>query len=68
MKQLFTLLSFFVFNGLLFTSTVWAQAGANDPTFNTFDDGTYGDGSGANNEVLPFRWTVIGVLLMVVVV
>jgi len=49
MKQLFTLLSFFVFNGLLFTSTVWAQAGANDSTFNTFDDGTYGDGT--NNTV-----------------
>ncbi|TVQ77493.1 MAG: T9SS C-terminal target domain-containing protein [Flavobacteriales bacterium] len=37
---------------LLFTSIVsFAQFGANDPTFNTFDDGTFGDGSGFDDRV-----------------
>ncbi|WP_341904875.1 T9SS type A sorting domain-containing protein [Fluviicola taffensis] len=36
---------------LLVSTCALAQPGANDPTFNTFDDGAYGDGSGFNNTV-----------------
>ncbi|MCC5916598.1 MAG: T9SS type A sorting domain-containing protein [Cryomorphaceae bacterium] len=37
---------------LLFTSIVaFAQFGSNDPTFNTFDDGAFGDGSGFDDRV-----------------
>jgi hypothetical protein len=45
MKQLITFFSFFVFTFFISTGSAWAQPGANDPTFNTFDDGTYGIGA-----------------------
>jgi uncharacterized delta-60 repeat protein len=34
---------------LMIVQVSFAQQGANDPTFNTFDDGTFGDG--ANNQI-----------------
>jgi uncharacterized delta-60 repeat protein len=46
MKKLLSTLLFF-----LITLFSFAQDGTNDPTFNTFDDGTYGDGTGFNSVV-----------------
>jgi uncharacterized delta-60 repeat protein len=45
-KTLHTLLALFCFS-----LSAFAQPNLNDPTFNTFDDGTFGDGSGFDNIV-----------------
>jgi uncharacterized delta-60 repeat protein len=44
-------LIFSIFLAIAFCFNVKAQSGANDPTFNTYDDGTYGDGKAFDNYV-----------------
>ncbi len=52
MKKLLqkTFLSITLLLGL--SMNILAQSGANDPTFNTFDNGTFGDGSGFDRSVM----------------
>jgi uncharacterized delta-60 repeat protein len=51
MKQLFTYFLVLISFISIPAQRLNAQVGANDPTFNTLDDGTYGDDSGASGTV-----------------